>query len=66
MRDGKVKRPQTLETKQTPFKNAIEAAEFGQDSLQDRTKDPVSCIRMDDFEVLLRVQTYQDIVMRPM
>lgn len=31
----------------------------------DRSKDPISCIRMDDFEVYLRIQTYKNKIMRP-
>lgn len=55
VRDGKIKRPQTQETKEARRKDAVEEAERLQENLPDRTKDPVSCIRMDDFEVLLRV-----------
>jgi len=27
-------------------------------AMHDRSKDPVSCIRMDDFEVYLRIKSY--------
>lgn len=54
VRDGKMKRPETAEPKDPP-KNRVEAAEKAQDNIADRTTDPISCIRMDDFEVMLRI-----------
>ena len=63
VRDGSMKRPrQTEEDNET----AYEQAQKREDNIQDRTTDPVSCIRLDDFEVLLRVQTYQNKIIRPM
>ena len=35
------------------------------ESAGDRTRDPVSCIKQDDFEVYLRIQTYQNTIQRP-
>ena len=31
----------------------------------DRSKEPISCLRADDFEIYLRIQTYQNKLFRP-
>jgi len=36
-----------------------------EDMLADRSKEPISCIRVDDFEIYLRIQTYQNKLYRP-
>ena len=65
VRDGKIKRPQTQEINDLNKGDRIEQAQEKEDRLGDRTRDPVSCIRMDDFEIYLRIQTYHQKLFRP-
>lgn len=66
VRDGKIKRPQTQEINDLNKGDRIEQAQDKEDRLGDRTRDPVSCIRVDDFEIYLRIQTYHQKLFRPM
>ena len=68
IRDGTISRPETAEINSlpkdgdTPLKQAIHR----EDTISDRSKDPISCIRMDDLEVYIRIQTYQNKLFRQM
>jgi len=60
IRDGKYKRPKTQQQaendKRSDLEKAIEREEEGdKKTASDRSKEPVSCIKMDDFEVYLRI-----------
>ena len=60
LRDGKIERPQTQDINTKNKGEWVEQMQDREDDLaaRDRSKDPISCIRMDDFEVYLRIKTY--------
>lgn len=69
IRDGLRKRPQTADINDNSFIGTeTQKAQMTEDKLQedDRSADPISCIRMDDFEVYLRIQSYHNVIQRPL
>lgn len=66
LRDGKIQRPQTKEVNDLNKGGPIDRAQDKEDNLGDRSKDPISCIRLDDFEIYFRIQSYNNKIFRPM
>lgn len=66
-REGKTERPQTAEINDLGDKDKsfVELMQEKEDKITDRSKEPISCLRIDDFEIYLRIQTYQTKLYRP-
>lgn len=70
LRDGAHTRPETAQNNSSAQRNMprderLQELQEERKSGADRRKEPISALRIDDFEVYLRLQTYQTKIFRP-
>lgn len=67
VKEGKTERPQTAEINNLGDKDKsfVELMQEKEDKITDRSKEPISCLRVDDFEIYLRIQAYHTKLYRP-